>query len=415
MTRHIGIRHRVKCTVQGEARPTQMALLVDGAAKPRLIDLDTEDDELDFLQGRLPTAWRKLEDGEGVPPGVLPRHVKETAKARKIPTAYDGFASGDVVATVAGGSGSNFTFALSRRGEEIGAEVLVIPPGSLKEWRTTHDSERDDDAALLAALAKDMREIFKPVARRDRDLITIVETWRDREDAMKARIAAEQRLRQRMIGKVFRNEEGRYPEGALEDAYDAARASDPIVQALVKEERRLNKMVEDAVQAMPIYREFLSGVEGCGPLIAARIIAGIGDIRRFETLSGFKAYCGVHVCNGAFPRRKKGSRANWSALARQGFYLFVGDQCVKRKDSEWGQKLRAYKAQFRTKHPEPSKDGKRTLYTDGHIHRMAIWRTATRFAEALFRKWRQLEGLAGPAQTPKKERPVPATESVAAA
>ena len=98
--RYIGIRHRTKRTADGEARPTQVAILQGG--KVRKIDLETEDDELDFLLARLPASWRMLADGEDVPSGVLARHVKETAKGRKIPETYDGFKAGDTIAVVAG-------------------------------------------------------------------------------------------------------------------------------------------------------------------------------------------------------------------------------------------------------------------------------------------------------------------------
>lgn len=413
MTRFIGIRHRVKRTAQGEARPTQIVIL-EGNVKPRKIDLETEDDELDFLLGHLPTAWRDEEElgaEQTTVVDVKERHIKETAKGRKIPVAYDGLQKGDVVGLVAGGSGGNLSFAYSRRAEEIGAEVLCIPSGVLKDLRA--ESPKDDDALILARMVRGEATRFKPVTIRDRQLITLVETWRDREDVMKQRIAAEQRLRQRLIGKVFRSEEGRYPEGALEDAFDEARANDVSVMALVKEENRLKKEIETAVDKIPVYTDFLSKVEGCGPLIAVRLIAAIGDIRKYDDIDRYKAYCGVHLRDGQFQRRKAGTRANWNALARQGFYL-LADQFLKRKDSAWGLKLRAWKIQFREKHPEQIKDGKRTLYTDGHIHRMAIWRTVTRFAESLYREWRRIEGLAGPARTPKKVRVETPVETVAA-
>ena len=409
MTRFIGIRHRIKRTAEGEARPTQVVIL-QGDAKPRAFDLDTENDELDFLLGRLPTGWRALNEGESVPDTVLPRHVKETEKSKKVPKGYHGLRTGDVVGLIAGGSGGILTFALSRRAEEIKAEVLTISPGVFKDLRA-ESSDKDDDALLLARTVRDEYTRFKPVTLRDRQMITLIETWRDREQVMKERIAAEQRLRQRMIGYIFCSEEGRYPEAALEDAFDQERSNNVIVKALLKEEVGLKKAVEEAVEQMPVYKEFLSKVEGCGPLIAARLIAGVGDIRKYDDINRFKAYCGVHVRDGEFPKRKAKSRANWNALARQGFYLFVADQCLKRKDSEWGKKLRGYKAKFRAAHPVEVKDGKRTLYTDGHIHRMAIWRTATRFAEKLFREWRKIEGLAGPAQTPKKVRPAPTADT----
>jgi hypothetical protein len=37
-----------------------------------------------------------------------------------------------------------------------------------------------------------------------------------------------------------------------------------------------------------------------------------------------------------------------------------------------------------------NEEGKKR-YTDGHIHKMALWRTATQFVRWLFRQWWALE------------------------
>ena len=54
------------------------------------------------------------------------------------------------------------------------------------------------------------------------------------------------------------------------------------------------------------------------------------------------------------------------------------------------------KAEYRKRHPVPVKvdngKGKMVMrYTDGHIHKLAQWRTITRFAERLYADWTKFE------------------------
>jgi len=120
-------------------------------------------------------------------------------------------------------------------------------------------------------------------------------------------------------------------------------------------------------------------------------------------LAKVKHQCGVHIASdGSFPRRRAGQVANWSPQARQALYLLC-DQFNRRPDSEWGQKLLAQKAKYRQTHPEPvevekevTQNGKKVkktvkLYTDGHIHKMALKWCATKFVEWMSREWLRLE------------------------
>jgi hypothetical protein len=72
--RVIGIRHRVKKTAEGEARPTQVVILENG--EPKTLELETETDELDFVLGRFPTSFRKVYGSEVC-------FVKTMSKSRK--------------------------------------------------------------------------------------------------------------------------------------------------------------------------------------------------------------------------------------------------------------------------------------------------------------------------------------------
>jgi len=438
--RYIGIRHRVKKTADGESRPTQVAI-IKGNATTRY-DLETETAELDFLLGRFVTEMRKPEPDEDIsmfldhqidwrelkkdeefttPENLRKIEGKKRFEVKRVPATFDGFKPGDIVGSILGGSGDRFNFALSRRGEEIGASVYRVPGYILNNER-----DKDNDAELLATLVGNKRHLFYQVTRRDRDMIRVRENLFDRVKAMKARIGAEQRLRQRNIGAIFCNEEGRYPEGNFESIYDAARTNDKIVNALVKEEAACIKKLDKAVRASALFAEVLSDVTGMGTLIAAPILAATVDIRRFQTKEGYKAFCGLHVqSDGRFVRARREHKAavselipvmidgeevlartiaetldeaeetktepKWNRAARQAFYLFVADQCNRRPDSEWGKKLIEYKVKLRAKHTEVVEEGGKKRYTNGHIHKMAIWRTATKFCEFFFKKAWELE------------------------
>ena len=455
--RIIGIRHRRKKTAEGEARPTTVAIKESGDFVCH--NLETETDELDFLMARFPTDWEPVGDtdvewfdAEKSPNGLRPHHCKwrkakeeeistvrqnhirqiinqkgmpVTERLTKIPIKFDGLKSGDKVAMVLGGSGDRFAAALSRRGEEIGAETFRLPPFSLHKERG--QKSKDDDHLTLAELLEKKPKLFYKLGPKDRDTIRVKEALALRQDAQKARIGCEQRLYQSLVGKIFLSEQGKYPEGLIEDQYDKLKASDTILQGLIAEEELRNKELEKVVVGLQIWKEVFETIEGFGKRIAAALISAIGDIRRFavpvnyngantseerknrlfkainQTLAKVKHQCGAHIsADGTFPRRQTGQVANWSPMARQGLYLLC-DQFNRRPGSEWGGKLLAQKAKYRQTHPEPvkkeveiRKNGKKviktvTLYTDGHIHKMGLKWCATKFVEWMARQWLKLE------------------------
>ncbi|MEO6077710.1 MAG: hypothetical protein ABIP54_02910 [Candidatus Andersenbacteria bacterium] len=509
MTRQVGIRHRVKATKEGEARPTMVAIRADD--RTVVHELATETDELDFLTGRFPVEWRELQDDEKVEwydlksanNGVRPHQCKwkvlkkdedlskldpyrivrigdgKTRYLQKIPSAFEGLRAGDVVGMVLGGSGDRFAAALSRRGEDIGATVWRIQPFRLKDLRA--DASIDNDHLLLASLVETKQEVFYLLRRRDREGIRVREALDIRQQAMKARIGCEQRMLQALIGTSFLNEAGHFPEGVIEEEFDRMKANDGIFQALEREEQLRDKELERAVKAVGIWKAIFDGIQGCGPRIAAGLIAPIGDIRRFwqepdpvemgklyqrskaleeqgefeqckvhvahrltsgmpqfqalqivrswqatndknaqaqmlteaiechkkrhklrqqafhKGMAKLKAFCGVHCVDGKFARRRVGQTSNWNPIARQTLWL-LGDQFNRRPDSEWGKKLLEYKAKLRVTHPEPievessTAGGKKVKrYTDGHIHKMATWKTLSKFVEALFKAWTRIE------------------------
>ncbi|MBI5731738.1 MAG: transposase, partial [Candidatus Magasanikbacteria bacterium] len=360
--------------------------------------------------------------------GHKPRHVKVVAKETyvvdKVPSEYDGLTEGDMVGLVLGGSGDRLAAALSRRGEDIRATVWRIPSFRIKDLRG--DSNKDDDAGLLAQLVRDRRHLFYQVEVRDRNLILVDEALRARQEAMASRIACEQRLRSNVVGSIFLSNTGLYPEGQIEDEFNRRAANDVILQNLCQEESKRAADLKRAVEATALWERIFAPIEGMGPRLAASFIAAIADIRRFETDAKLKAFCGVHVLDdGRFPRQRGGEVANWNPSLRQALYL-LGDQFNRRPESVWGQKQREYKVKLRAAHPYPvlvvknggpeqayelvpgtfehdKKTGTYTFlksglkakgtqrYGDGHILKMATWRTLTKFVEWLHREWWNLE------------------------
>ncbi len=420
MGRIIGIRHRVKQTAEGEARPTQVTIIASETGEvTATYDLDNEQAEMDFLLGRFPASFRPFTAEDTLSDEVNPLHLKhrkvkstddttatvivvdgERRVVTHIADGFDGLTRGDTVTMVLGGSGDYLAFAMARRAEEVNASLYRLPPAKLKGLRVTDNKE--DDSSLLARSYLTQPELFYRFRTRDGEMTLIREAQFARIDAMKARIACEQRLRQRFIGSLFCRPDGYFPEGALEKQYDAVKASDAVYQALLKEEsgreRELKKLVENSL----LWQKIMNDVEGCGWAITARIIASVVDIRRFtdsERPDGkitkgrdkFKTFAGVHVLpDGRFARRRAGTVSNWQPDLRQALYL-LSDQMNRRPDSYWGKKLRQNKVILRKAHPEPVVvDGVRR-YTDGHIHKMAVWRTLTQFTMWLYREWTRLE------------------------
>jgi len=422
--RIIGITHRIKQKKDQTARPTLIAIRdVDGTMQK--FQLKTEQDEIDFLNGKCAIKWRVLtadENISGTPEhqvifraakgedALVARHESQcrykTKKAKggqlatkelievasEVPIDWIGLLRGDMVAMMLGGSGDYFAYALSRKLSDMAGMVVRIPPFKLDASRDT-GAHKDDDALLLATLASEKLDEFYEAKVRDRGIIRLRNEYRLRMDTMKAWMGCEQRLFQRHIGVTFCCEAGCFPEGSLIKDFEKLKTNDAVLQALLAEKKSVEKRLIAAVEALDVYEKVFEPIKGIGPMIAARIINSVIDIRRFKTEAKFVKFLGLHVLpDGRFPRRRNGEVANWHPDGRQAMFL-LGDQFLRQSDTtKWGRYLIARKAALRTIHPVEvlSESGKKR-YTKGHIQKMALWRTLTRFAESLYREWWKLE------------------------
>ena len=378
MARFIGIRHRVKKTSKGEARPTQVAIIEENGEVVRH-DLETVLDEKDFILGLWPSKHRKVESDEDMTKffqhqvkwkkvkddeewEATPENQrrvtrkKERMRAVQVPDEIDGLCSSDTVAMLMGGSGGLLASALSRRAQQIGAKVVHAPTYVLKPLRED-DRDKDKDAETLAQLVRDEPALFYEIVDADRAVLAMSACYHSRMDAMTERRACAQRLRQRCLNALLASEEDILTDiEDLEDYVSECAKNDPILTAVETEEKRRDAELAKAINQIGAYTEVFAKIRGCGPTIAGAILSSVVNIERFATDAKFKAFCGVHVMpDGSFPRHKKGGLGNWQPDARQAFYQLT-DQFVRQTDktrTEWGRELLMYKAKFREAHPVP--------------------------------------------------------------
>jgi transposase len=399
MERVIGLVHKTKVASDGKIQPT--AVMVSNNGSSCQYEISDDEGELDFILGRFPTSYRQASSEEDLSSfhswQIKPGKEQESTK---VPEKFDGLRAGDRLVMVCGGSGDRLAYAAANRLRQLGGKVLRLSPFRLKAERNGHG--KDNDHVLLTEIFSKKPGLFQEISTLDLELIRVKELYFQRIEAMKARIGCQQRLRQRFIGQIFLSKDGLFPEGAIEERFDALKDNDVVLSSLLTEERKRELELKRTIKETRVWKEVFKPIEGLGEMIAARLIAAIGDIRRFETESKFIAYCGLHVLpDGSFPRRRNGEICNWQGDARQGFYLLC-DQFNRRPDSIWGKKLRENKTRLREKHPETlcqecggkwddcqSKKTHKRIYSQGHIHKMAQWRTMTRFARHLYREWRK--------------------------
>ncbi len=130
---------------------------------------------------------------------------------------------------------------------------------------------------------------------------------------------------------------GDLPPEARVKYLEGVKAGDEIFEAVTEREKALLADLKKQLNKLPLYRDVFEPIKGCGPLIAARMIGGISDIRRFPDDAKLKAYAGYHhFADGSRARRVKGQPFSCSPTLKQGVWQFT-QQVVKTPagESEW--------------------------------------------------------------------------------
>lgn len=163
-------------------------------------------------------------------------------------------------------------------------------------------------------------------------------------DLEKTRIALDNRVRS--LEALGVTEEGQAKMGALAEAVQKIE-----LQTINELERTMKKHS---------LGNWIAGQKGLGFKQTSRLLAVLGSMDRFPTVSKLWAYCGMHVVDGKAPRHTKGQQSNWNEQARMRIRL-ISESCIKCRTSPY----------------RPVYDAGRLKYadleiTDGHKHNRAL-------------------------------------------
>jgi len=189
-----------------------------------------------------------------------------------------------------------------------------------------------------------------------------------------------------------------------------------VVDSLKAESTRLEAAMQRTLRGIPIYQHFLKHVFGCGPVVAAYLVADV-DIRKAVKISNLRRYCGLAVINGSLERRSGAPKAiggtgTYNAEIRTRlFQMFSAMWKNAAKSGKTSKYLRIWTDyKHRMQHSErlvdaavnPKDglvDGKivngsgKTVSARGHINSTGWHKAADVFVEDLYVIWRALEGL----------------------
>jgi hypothetical protein len=125
------------------------------------------------------------------------------------------------------------------------------------------------------------------------------------------------------------------------DALMESDTTSPFLAKMKSEKKEIEKLLKKDT----VYQLVFDPIPGCGPLISARIMSAIVDIRGFRSFPKLKAFAGYHhFADGTRARRVAGKVSNWNPELKQATYLWT-QQTLKMPNSPWRTKLdlrRAY-------------------------------------------------------------------------
>lgn len=158
-------------------------------------------------------------------------------------------------------------------------------------------------------------------------------------------------------------------------------------------------MISEGEKVGPVW-EWLTSIKGLGAGgDAAKLLAQIDDIGRFDTVSKLWRFAGLAVMEGKAEKNQKGEKAHFNNKLKAVCYV-IADQFIKQQTPGYVDIYYSEKARQRELHPEKIETGRKTQngkalyqYSDAHIHNRAWRKMIKEFLRDLWLHWRRLEGL----------------------
>lgn len=126
---------------------------------------------------------------------------------------------------------------------------------------------------------------------------------------------------------------------------------------------------------------------------AAKLIAQIDDISRFDTVAKLWRFAGLAVFDGKAEKNKKGEKSHYNRNLKAICYV-IGKECfVMQQTPIYVDIYYAEKKRQRELHPEIVKIDGVNMYTDQHIDYRGWRKMMKQFLADLWMQWRTIEGL----------------------
>ena len=197
-------------------------------------------------------------------------------------------------------------------------------------------------------------------------------------------------------------------------------------------EKDIEKLIVKQLKNHALYTQYLSKIQGIGPMLLAGLISYIDDIEKFDHVSSLWQYSGygmnrfcencnkptsvevkyetgkiakkLHpletcpLCNGKtkpiLQKRMTGYQSNWNdrlkVLAWKASSSFVKQSATKSKYRKLYDKI---KKDERKKHPTRKTVGGKIMFNDGHIHNRSMRKVSKIFLAHIWQTWRRQQGL----------------------
>lgn len=236
--------------------------------------------------------------------------------------------------------------------------------GQREAWATHHkdgDSSNDDPNNLLNlcgychATLEDREPHFSRIR-------LLYETFKDI-----------QKVRETIEGRVKNyQEQWNLSLGPLEN----------YLQVIESVEKKAKAGLEKETRHYEIFNKWLASIRGIAETSAGQLIALIGDIGRFDSISSLWSYAGLNVKDGKAPSRERGSQISYDPRLKGLSLGIIGENFI-RQNSPY-RKFYDEKKEYYEKNRD---------WTRNHCHRAAIRYMVKQFLKHLWLKWRKLEGL----------------------
>nr|WP_276977767.1 transposase [Ferrimicrobium acidiphilum] len=160
---------------------------------------------------------------------------------------------------------------------------------------------------------------------------------------------------------------------------------------LRKEETKRAKDIEDTIKDIPIYRDYLEGIHGLGPVLSGCLIAYLQDPKRFDTVSALHRYCGVSSIGGQPQKKHMGNHVDYNPKLKTLMFK-IGTSFLKAKNEKYRKIYDEAHAKYeaRGKWSESNPTGNKNKL---HLMFRSLKSVERIFLQHLWVTWREMEEL----------------------